>query len=98
MNHAQATFRITSWNEQPIHATAGLPKLAQASVTQSLAGDITGEGTIMYVMSYRDGRGKRRRHPHAAWDPHPALRVRIALGAQPRAVHHLPGLSTREGV
>ena len=53
-HHAKATFKITSWNENPIHAREGLPKLTQASVTQSFEGGITGEGTIEYLMSYRD--------------------------------------------
>ena len=54
MNHAKATFTIKSWNETPIHSAEGLPKLTQASVTQALEGDITGEGTIEYIMSYRE--------------------------------------------
>src|SRR5262249_59030035 len=50
----KATFKITSWNENPIHASDGLPKLTRASVTQSFEGDITGQGIVEYLMSYRD--------------------------------------------
>jgi hypothetical protein len=54
MSHqAKAAFKITTWNETPIHAGDGLPKLTRASVTQSLEGDITGQGTVEYLMSYR---------------------------------------------
>src|SRR5262245_14492051 len=50
---AKATFKIASWNETPIHPGEGL-KLTQASVTQTLEGDVTGQGTIEYLMSYAE--------------------------------------------
>jgi hypothetical protein len=54
MKHqAKATFKITSWNETPIHEGDGLPKLTRASVTQSIEGDIAGLGTVEFLMSYR---------------------------------------------
>lgn len=54
MPTAKATFTIKSWNENPIHAVDGLAKLTQASVTQTLEGDLAGEGTIEFLMSYRE--------------------------------------------
>jgi Protein of unknown function (DUF3224) len=51
--HAKAMFRIQSWKENPILPDEGL-KLSQASVTQSIEGDIAGQGTIEYLMSYRE--------------------------------------------
>lgn len=51
---ARATFKITGWNETPIHAGDGLVKVTQASVTQSIEGDLNGQGTIEFLMSYRE--------------------------------------------
>ena len=53
-SQAKATFTITSWKETPIHAGDGLVKVTQASVTQSIEGDLIGQGTIEFLMSYRE--------------------------------------------
>jgi hypothetical protein len=53
-NLAKAAFQITSWDESSINEDNGLPKLVRASVTSILSGDIEGESTIEYLMTYRD--------------------------------------------
>jgi hypothetical protein len=52
--HATCTFEIKSWEEKLYDETAGAPKLARASVTEAFQGDIEGEGTVEYLMMYRD--------------------------------------------
>jgi hypothetical protein len=52
--HAAATFEIKSWDEKPMNAVEGLPKLTRVSATRSFTGDIEGEGTVEYLMIYRD--------------------------------------------
>jgi hypothetical protein len=52
--HAKATFALNAWDEKPYNEMNGLPKLTRASVTKSYQGDITGEGTLEYLMMYRD--------------------------------------------
>ena len=51
---AEATFEIESWDEQPWDGREGLPKLTRASVKKTYKGDIQGEGTVEFVMAYRD--------------------------------------------
>ena len=51
--NARATFKIMSWKENPIHV-GEQTKVTQASVTQTIEGDIAGQGTIEYLMSYRE--------------------------------------------
>ncbi len=53
---ARATggFTCRSWDEKPYSAIDGGPRLTRASVTNSFEGDIEGEGTLEYVMVYRD--------------------------------------------
>jgi hypothetical protein len=55
---AKATFSIKSWDEKtwegkPIREVPGV-KLSHAVVTRSYQGDIEGEGTIQYLMSYNE--------------------------------------------
>jgi len=52
--HATATFELKSWEEKPYDEMEGGPKLTRASNTKSFKGDIKGEGTLEYLMVYRD--------------------------------------------
>ena len=52
--HATATFEVKTWDEKPYNEIDAGPKLARASVTKSYQGDIQGEGTLEYLMMYRD--------------------------------------------
>lgn len=52
--HAMATFKVETWNETPYEEIEGGAKLARASVTKSFHGDIEGEGTLEYLMFYRN--------------------------------------------
>jgi hypothetical protein len=51
---AAGDFELKTWNEHPFGAVDGGPKLTRASVTNAYAGDIEGEGTLEYLMVYRD--------------------------------------------
>ena len=56
--HANATFEIKSWDEKtwedrPYNEVSGA-KLTRASVAKSLQGDIAGESTLEYLMSYHE--------------------------------------------
>ena len=51
---AKGTFEIKGWDEKPFNEMNGLPKLTRASVIKSYQGDITGDGTLEYLMMYRD--------------------------------------------
>lgn len=52
--HATATFEVKSWDEKPYNEMEGGPKLTRARVAKSFEGDIEGEGTLEYLMIYRD--------------------------------------------
>ena len=52
--HATGRFEVKSWDEKPYNEIDGGPKLTRASVTESWHGDIDGEGTVEYLMMYRD--------------------------------------------
>jgi hypothetical protein len=52
MPKAKGTFAIASWNEEPYHEGDGI-KLTRAEVTQTLTGDITGDGSVQWLMAYR---------------------------------------------
>ena len=52
--HATGTFEVKTWDEKPYSEIDGGPKLTRASVTKSFHGDIEGEGTLEYLMIYRD--------------------------------------------
>ena len=47
---ATASFKIENWDERKIDGTESL---AQASVKQSISGDIDGEGSVEWLMCYR---------------------------------------------
>ncbi len=51
---AAATFQVKTWDEEPFHESDDAPKLTRARVTKSFRGDIEGEGTLEYLMMYRD--------------------------------------------
>jgi len=53
MSRASATFKIESWNEDSYAEIEGGGKLTQASVEQSIAGDIEGTGSVRWLMCYR---------------------------------------------
>lgn len=50
---ASATFTLDGWDEQPYAELAEGRKLTRASVKQTFSGDITGTGTVEWLMSYR---------------------------------------------
>ncbi len=51
---ATGRFEVKRWDEQPYDEIEGGPKLTRASVTESWHGDIEGEGSVEYLMMYRD--------------------------------------------
>jgi hypothetical protein len=56
--HAKSTFAIKNWDEktwegQPYNEVSGA-KITRADVTKSLQGDIEGESTLQYLMSYHE--------------------------------------------
>ena len=53
MTRARGSFTIDSWDEEPYAETDGGGKLTRASVKQSFAGDIEGEGETEWLMCYR---------------------------------------------
>ncbi len=52
--HATATFEVKTWDEKPYSEIDEGPKLTRARVTKSFHGDIEGEGTLEYLMIYRN--------------------------------------------
>lgn len=52
--HAKGSFESTSWEEQPLRDVDGAPKLAHASMVSAFQGDIDGEGSSDYLISYHD--------------------------------------------
>ncbi len=52
---AEGTFEVKSWDEQPYDEIGGGLKLTRARVTQTHHGAIEGEGTVEYLMAYREG-------------------------------------------
>jgi hypothetical protein len=53
MTHGTGTFDGKSWDEQPISEIEGGPKLTRALVTNAYRGAIEGEGTLEYLLMYR---------------------------------------------
>jgi hypothetical protein len=49
---ASATFHIIAWDEHPYEEFDSGRKLTRARVTKTFEGDITGESTVEYLMSY----------------------------------------------
>ena len=52
--HVMGRLEVKTWDEKPYNEMEGGPKLTRASVTESWHGDIAGEGTVEYLMTYRD--------------------------------------------
>jgi hypothetical protein len=52
MNKATGTFQLSSWNEETYDESAA-GKMTVAAVTQNFSGDITGDGTVRWLMAYR---------------------------------------------
>src|SRR3954467_11575655 len=50
-DHAEGTWKIQSWDEQPVHEDGA--RLTRASVEQAFSGDIEGEGSVEWLMCYR---------------------------------------------
>ena len=49
---AEGTFGLNSWDEKPYVETDGEIRLTQASIANTIAGDIQGESTLCYLMAY----------------------------------------------
>lgn len=47
-----ATFEVTSWNEEPFDASVGVSKLTRASVQKAYSGDVEGTSATEWLMSY----------------------------------------------
>ena len=52
--HATGTFEVKTWDEKTYDEIGGGAKLTRASITKSFRGDIEGEGTLEYLMAYRE--------------------------------------------
>ena len=50
--HAAATFEITAWDEKPYEEFDGGRKLTSAHVKKSFQGDIEGDSSVEYLMTY----------------------------------------------
>jgi Protein of unknown function (DUF3224) len=51
--HVTGTFKIEGWDEQTYLEEESGGKLSRASVKQTFAGDIEGEGVVEWLMCYR---------------------------------------------
>jgi len=51
---AAGTFEVIAWDEKPYLEMADGRKLTRASVTQRFSGDIEGEGSVEWLMFYRE--------------------------------------------
>jgi uncharacterized protein DUF3224 len=52
--HSSATFEVESWDEQPILAAEDGTKVTRASVTMTFDGDLSGKGSVEWLMSYEE--------------------------------------------
>jgi hypothetical protein len=52
--HAESTFKVEAWDEQPWDTPDGQPKMTRAEVTKSFTGDLEGSSKLQYLMTYRD--------------------------------------------
>lgn len=48
------TFTVKKWEEEPYREFDDGSKLTRATVTQSFHGEIEGEGSVEYLMAYRE--------------------------------------------
>jgi len=53
-NRASGQFAIKNWDEKPYSEGPDLPKLTRASVNKTFTGGIEGEGSVQYLMMYRE--------------------------------------------
>jgi hypothetical protein len=53
MMSATGEFTIASWNEETYQELEGDAKLTRASVEQEVSGDLTGTGSVEWLMCYR---------------------------------------------
>ena len=53
MGTAAGSFQLSSWNEEPYYEGHG-SKMTLAAVTQSFSGDIKGDGSVRWLMAYRE--------------------------------------------
>jgi hypothetical protein len=52
--HAQGKFEVQSWEENAYVELEGGAKLTRASVGQAFTGDFDGEGSVEWLMCYRE--------------------------------------------
>jgi len=52
--HAQAKFEVQSWDESTYEELDGDAKLTRASVGQGFTGDLEGDGSVEWLMCYRE--------------------------------------------
>ena len=52
--HAESTFKVSSWDEKPYQELAGGAKLTQASIVQEFTGDVQATGAAELLMCYRE--------------------------------------------
>jgi len=52
---SSCTFCMSRWDEETTKELPNGAKLTRAEVTQSYTGDMSGEGTVEYVMAYTPG-------------------------------------------
>jgi hypothetical protein len=53
-HHAQATFELQAWDENPYLELEDGAKLTRASVEQRFSGDLDGDGQVEWLMCYAD--------------------------------------------
>ena len=53
-NHAQGTFELQSWEEDPYLELDGGGKLTRANVAQRFSGDLDGDGSVQWLMCYAE--------------------------------------------
>jgi hypothetical protein len=51
---ANCIFKITGWDERPVHEDQEELKITRASVTKTYQGDVQGEAVLEYLMVYKD--------------------------------------------
>jgi len=49
---AKCTFKVTGWDENPYKEFEGGAKLTRAKVSQLYEGDLSGEGSVEFLMSH----------------------------------------------
>ena len=50
--HARSTFEVKSWDEHTLSDVDGRAKITRASVQFAYHGDLEGEGSVAYLMTY----------------------------------------------